>query len=309
MGSDQGSLAPVPALLAVDWAASGRVRACMTTRNGGVSLPPFDEFNLGDHVGDDPQAVASNRASLTTALLARPVFLKQVHGTHAEHLRADTPDGTVADACATTEPGVVCTVMVADCLPVLLADGLGRTVAAAHAGWRGLVGADPEPGTAAAGPVGQGVLESVFELFKALSHEQYRKFAPYSLMDDAVSDGSVWASGCVAWLGPCIGPQSFEVGAAVRDAWAASGIPQAELTRWVLPVPGRPGQWLANLAAVARWRLQALGVLQVFGNDGTDDWCTVAQGSTWFSHRRDSARLGSTGRMAACVWLDNVTGS
>ena len=111
--------------------------ACMTTRDGGCSLPPWQSLNLGDHVGDVPGHVQANRRLLAHSLQARPVFLQQVHGTGVVELHADTPDGTPADACYTFDPGVVCTIMVADCLPLLLWDTAGRWVAAAHAGCPG----------------------------------------------------------------------------------------------------------------------------------------------------------------------------
>ncbi len=287
----------------------------MTTRHGGVSLPPFGSLNLGDHVGDAPAAVAANRATLGQALGARPVFLQQVHGTHTQRLLADTPNGTVADACATTERGLACTVMVADCLPVLLTDARGRTVAAAHAGWRGLAGVGQ--------PDGLGVLEIFFKLFRALSLDIDGKFAIKNSIVRAAAVNQAeaavntpgtaaapadpdWARGCVAWLGPCIGPRAFEVGAEVRQAFMASGLPPQAVARCFEPVAGKAGKHRAHLAALARLRLAQLGVGHIHGNDGSDAWCTVAQDSVWFSHRRDTAGGASTGRMAACVWLDGA---
>ena len=139
-----------PHLLLPEWPAPPGVRALCSTRLGGVSQPPWDTFNLGDHVGDDPAAVAANRAAWARALGARPVFLRQVHGTETVRLDPATPDGTEADACVADAPGVACTIMVADCLPILLCDERGIRVGAAHAGWRGLVGQG-----------GHGVVESI----------------------------------------------------------------------------------------------------------------------------------------------------
>jgi YfiH family protein len=124
--------------LVPDWPAPPGVHALCTTRRGGVSGGNYRGLNLGDHVGDVPADVAANRALLRQAIGARPVFLQQVHGTALLPLDASTPDGEAADACTTTASGVVCTIMVADCLPVLLTDEEGRRVAAAHAGWRGV---------------------------------------------------------------------------------------------------------------------------------------------------------------------------
>jgi YfiH family protein len=265
--------------LGPDWPAPARVKALFTTRSGGVSAPPFDSFNLGDHVRDDPTAVATNRMRLADAMQVRPVFLKQVHGTAVAVLDPDTSDGTEADACLSTQPGVACTIMVADCLPVLFTHTAGTVVAAAHAGWRGLAGEG----------AGQGVLEATFDAFVHAVQGT----------DPAVSRNSVAAS-TLAWLGPCIGPQAFEVGPEVREAFVAQHASAAAC----FMASSAPGKYQANLQALARLRLQVLGITQVFGNDGTPAWCTVSQASRFFSHRRDAARLGSTGRMAACIWLD-----
>lgn len=124
--------------LVPDWPAPAGVRAVCTTRAGGVSRGAFGGLNLGGHVGDEPANVAANRAQLQAAIGVRPVFLQQVHGTDVLPIDATTPDGAVADACTTVDAGIACTIMVADCLPVLFADSEGRRVAAAHAGWRGL---------------------------------------------------------------------------------------------------------------------------------------------------------------------------
>ncbi len=269
-----------PDWLTPDWPAPPGVRALCTTRAGGASRPPYDSFNLGDHVGDDPLAVRSNRAALQGALQARPVFLQQVHGTQVLTLRGDEPDGSVADGCVTTRRGLACTIMVADCLPVLLAHRSGRLVGAAHAGWRGLAGAT---GPQHAAWAGGGILEQIFRRFMAL--------APVDTGDAAIKS---IANEVVVWLGPCIGPEAFEVGPEVKAAFEAHDAQAAAMFR-----PHTPGKWLANLPGLARQRLAALGVTQVYGNDGSAGWCTVANASRFFSHRRDRV----SGRLAACVWL------
>lgn len=119
-----------------DWPAPAAVKACVTTRAGGVSLAPFDSLNLGDHVDDSPEAVAENRRRLTDQLSIRPAWLKQVHGIAVAH--ADPGVVATADASWTATPGIACTAMTADCLPALFCDRAGTRVAAAHAGWRGL---------------------------------------------------------------------------------------------------------------------------------------------------------------------------
>lgn len=282
--------------LVPDWPAPAGVQALCTTRAGGVSQGPYASMNLGTHVGDDPQAVQTNRARLQAALGqstpgARPVFLSQVHGTGVAALTASTPDNTQADACVATEAGVVCTIMVADCLPVLLAHTSGAVVGAAHAGWRGL-----------AGHSGVGVLESamhaLFERFHALALTNKAQAAIENVANNAESLEAV-ARGTLAWLGPCIGPQAFEVGPEVREAFCAAG-PQYSVC--FVPSPTQQGKWLADLAGLARLRLQAMGVTRIYGNDSSAAWCTVTQSARFFSHRRDTALLGGSGRLAACIW-------
>lgn len=242
---------PLP-LLVPDWPAPPNVRAACSTREGGVSAGPYESLNLGDHVGDDDARVARNRELFITALGARPVFMKQVHGAAVAPLARDTPDGVEADACFTRERELACTILVADCLPVLLTDAAGSVVAAAHAGWRGLAG---------------GVVEA--------------------------ASAPLPAGRRMAWLGPCIGPNAFEVGPEVKRAFEQHDPAAAGFFR-----PHSPGKFLADLPGLARARLQALGIAEVFGNDGSDAWCTVTSRSRFFSHRRDRV----SGRFAACIW-------
>ena len=250
-----------------DWPALARVRAVFTTRAGGVSAAPYDALNLGDHVGDALADVQANRARLASEIAAQPVFLQQVHGQVVAHLTGPTVEPLVADASFTTQPGIACTAMVADCLPVLFTDTQGTVVAAAHAGWRGLLGVD-----------GQGVLEVTYKQIRALAH----------------IPSAQAATEIIAWLGPCIGPTAFEVGPEVPAAFIAQQ-PEAA----ALFVPHGAGKWLANLPGLARLRLQALGLRGIYGNDGSPEWCTVGHPSRFFSYRRS----GVCGRMAACIWL------
>lgn len=258
-----------------DWPAPPSVRAVFTTRSGGVSAPPFDSFNLGDHVRDEPLAVETNRERLREVLGSKPVFLTQVHGAQSVLLDDSTPNATEADACVSDQPGVVCTIMVADCLPVLFAHASGKVVAAAHAGWRGLAG---------------GVLESCFDAYA----DAVVRALPQ--IDRTEVAGQTWA-----WLGPCIGPMAFEVGPEVRDSFVGA---QPDTNDCFSAANDGSGKYLANLSALARRRLQAVGIGHAEGNDGSAPWCTVTQASKFFSHRRDAARLGSTGRMAACIWIE-----
>jgi YfiH family protein len=256
-----------PAWLIPDWPAPAKVQAVCTTRSGGASRAPYDSFNLGDHVGDDALQVAANRAALSAALGSRPVFMNQVHGSAVLRLDSRRPDGQSADACLTDRAGVACTVMVADCLPVLLSTRQGQAVAAAHAGWRGL-----------AGTQGLGVLEQTFKEFSAVAQ---------------INKMSI-ATDVIAWLGPCIGPNAFEVGNEVLAAFVQHDALAAKYFQLK-----SSGKWLADLAGLARWRLQRLGVTQVFGNDSSASWCTFSNPSRFYSFRRD----GVTGRVAACIWL------
>lgn len=161
-----------------DWPAPANVRACVTTRSGGVSAAPFDSFNLGDHVDDDPAAVAKNRQRLLSQLGCQPAWLRQVHGIVVAE--ANPALVVEADASWSATPGIACTAMTADCLPVLFCDRAGTRVAAAHAGWRGLAG---------------GVLEATVQALGV---------APEELL---------------VWLGPAIGSAAFEVGAEVREVF------------------------------------------------------------------------------------------
>ena len=247
-----------------DWPVAAHVKSVCTTRNGGVSEGVYASCNLGLHVSDVPAHVQQNRQLLQDRIGVRPVFLDQVHGTDMLDLQASTPDGACADGARTDQRGLACTVMVADCLPVLLCDRDGTQVAAVHAGWRGLLGAG-----------GAGVLEVMVDRMRQ------------------VSGGRSSALPLLAWLGPCIGPRTFEVGPEVRAAFLADN---AQAERHFHPVQG--GKWLADLGGLARQRLARLGGVDVYGNDGSDAWCTVSQPSRYFSHRRDRV----SGRMAACIW-------
>ncbi len=262
-----------------NWPVIEGVQAIFTTRAGGVSNAPWHSLNLGDHVGDDALHVAANRTTVRAVISAlagravQPVFMQQVHGCEVQEITEHTQHGQPFDACVTDQQGVACTVMVADCLPVLFAHRSARVVAAAHAGCRGL-----------AGTRGLGVLEHT-----------WRAYADKL----GVQPNANLAAQTQVWLGPCIGPQAFEVGQQVRDAFMAA---DAHAASCFVPVEGVGGKWLANLPQLARQRLRYLGIEAVYGNDASAAWCTVGQASMFFSHRRDAVALGSTGRMAACIW-------
>jgi polyphenol oxidase len=247
-------------LLRPAWAVPPGVGAAMSLREGGVSEGLYASLNLGVAVGDDAETVAENRARFAAALGARPVWMRQVHGVQVLRLRAGTDAAdTPADAAWTDEPGLACTVQVADCLPVLFALNDGRAVAAAHAGWRGLAA---------------GVLEAAV---------------------DALCRGAgAQPAEVQAWLGPCIGPRQFEVGADVLRAFGhAPGC--ADVSRFVYHERSDgSARWLADLQGLAQDRLAAAGVAAVTATPA----CTVEDASAFFSFRRD----GVTGRMAAAIW-------
>ncbi|AGX88646.1 peptidoglycan editing factor PgeF [Candidatus Symbiobacter mobilis] len=248
------------------WQAPAQVRAVCTTRAGGVSQAPFDTCNLADHVGDDHAAVMANRAALQGMIAAKPVYLSQVHGLEVLTLDAQTPDGCTADASWTALPGMACTVMVADCLPLLLADRQGRWVAAAHVGWRGFVGKD-----------GVGMVDASLRA--------------------AMERGGCTAQDVVAWIGPCIGPEAFEVGKEVCDDVLAYHADAAAHMRQL-----SPETWQVDLPALVRQRLGALGVTRIDGNDSSKPWCTYANPARFYSYRRDAV----CGRIAVAVWICDV---
>jgi hypothetical protein len=257
-----------------DWPAPPEVRALSTQRGGGTSAAPFESFNLGAHVGDSAETVLDNRRRLRALarLPAEPVWLSQQHGSEvldldglqgapgtdapgAEAPGAEAPGAEAprpADASFTHRAGRVCAILTADCLPVLLTSDSGAGVAAAHAGWRGLAA---------------GVVEATV---------QGLALPPSSLL---------------AWLGPGIGPEHFEIGAEVREALlrADPGAEEAFL-------PNARGRYMADLAALARRRLERLGVVRIYGGGA----CTYASPERYFSHRRD----GRTGRQATLIWLE-----
>lgn len=252
-------------LLIPDWIdRPANVGAMTTLRQGGVSLGPYDDgqghggLNLGVHVQDAPEHVAHNRQLLRSILPAEPAWLTQVHGVNvidaAEVQGApNVLNAPDADACLAAQAGVVCAMMTADCLPVLFCDVAGTVVGAAHAGWRGLAA---------------GVLERTVA----------------GMRDRGAGE-------ILAWLGPAIGPQQFEVGQDVLDAFVAR---DAASHRAFVAIPGRAGKFLADIYQLARLRLAQIGVDRVAGGG----FCTVSD-TRFYSYRRDKV----TGRMASLIWL------
>ena len=214
-----------PELILPDWPAPAGVRSAFTLRGGGVSRPPFDTCNIAAHVGDEPPAVAENRARLRSSLALRsePAWLEQVHGHRVVDLDMQTAPASLgpADAAVTRMAGRICAIQVADCMPVLFAARDGSAVGAAHAGWRGLAG---------------GVLEATVRAMNTPAAE------------------------LLAWLGPAIGPAHFEVGEEVRAAFLATDAAAAAAF-----AANARGRWQCDLYALARRRLAALGVRTIHG--------------------------------------------
>ncbi|QVL45423.1 MAG: peptidoglycan editing factor PgeF [Methylophilaceae bacterium] len=232
-----------------EWPAPSNVCAIQTTRLGGVSSAPYDSLNLGDHVNDDPHHVAINRQLLASCVPTEPVWMNQVHGIRVLDA-AKSSCIESADAALTTQKDIVCVTMTADCLPILLCNRQGTIVSAIHAGWRGLC---------------DGVIEATIEAMAVNS--------------DAL----------MAWLGPAIGPDAFEVGVEVR----AQFIEKDQQAASAFKVYGN--RYLADLYQLARQRLNNAGVTQINGGG----LCTHTDASRFFSYRRD----GATGRMATLIWL------
>ncbi len=236
------------AFIEPDWPVPNTIFALSTTRSGGHSRPPWADFNLGQHVGDEPTAVLANRALLQARLprrSAEPNWLQQVHGNRVVRAEAAESD-PVADACWTDRKGAVCAVLTGDCLPVLFCSRLGDRVAAVHAGWRGLLG---------------GVLEA------------------------AIAAMGIDPAHLLAWLGPAIGPGAFEVGPEVRSAYLAdaASVTQAATEACFVESVLRPGYYFADLFQLARIRLVACGLTEVHGGG----ICTFSDPDRFFSYRRD----------------------
>lgn len=247
-------------LLEFAWALPPGVRAAFTTRLGGVSQAPWDSFNLATHVGDDPADVAANRAQLrkVSGLHAEPAWLNQVHGVAVHDLDSAQASTTPvsADAAVSSRAGAACVVMVADCLPVLFTSRDGSRIGAAHAGWRGLA---------------SGVLEQTVSALRV---------PPQDLL---------------AWLGPCISREHFEVGDEVREEFV-----KHDASAEIFFSRNERLRWRADLVGLARRRLERLGLADISG--GT--WCTYADRARFYSHRRD----GKGGRMAALIWRERPAG-
>ena len=251
-----------------DWPAPSNVRALMTTRSADTVGGVRRSMNLGRADGEHAEDVERNRVLLREIAGVEPLWLSQTHGIDVV-VADDSAQWANADAAIATRPGRAASVRVADCMPVLLARRDGAVVGAAHAGWRGLC---------------SGVLE-------ATVHAMRRVGRPDSA--GAAGPASDTHDDVVAWMGPAIGPEWFEVGDDVRDAFIAR---DTAASAAFVPFPGRPGKWLADLYALARMRLRAVGIGSISGGS----FCTLRDEERFFSYRRDR----SVERMAALIWVE-----
>ncbi len=236
-----------------DWPAPPRVRAFVTTREGGVSTGEYGSLNLGSSSGDDPASVSRNRAIVRSHLPSEPRWMAQVHGTDVADLDA-LGEGEVprTDAATTARAGHVGVVLTADCMPVFFTDRKGTRVGVAHAGWRGMAA---------------GVIENTVHAMGVPPRE------------------------VIAWMGPSIGPDAFEVGPEVREAFVAIDDRAVDAFR-----SHTPGKFMADLYALARLRLERAGVESVHGGG----FCTRDDAERFFSYRRAKA----SGRMGAFIWME-----
>ena len=242
-----------------NWPAPANVRALQTTRNGGISLAPYESLNMGLHVNDNPMHVAHNRQLLSDFLPSEPVWLNQVHGINAVDA-AQTDCLPAADASFSTRKNVVCVTMTADCLPILLCNQAGTAVASIHAGWRGLCD---------------------------------------GIIDATVNKMPVNSADLIAWLGPAIGPNAFEVGAEVREQFMIKDA-KSEIAFKKQGENQAQDKWLADIYKIATQCLNNLGITQIYGGGQSENWCTFTDKEKFFSFRRD----GATGRMATLIWLE-----
>ncbi|HAT39944.1 peptidoglycan editing factor PgeF [Polynucleobacter necessarius] len=248
--------------IAPQWPAPKTIHCLVSTRSDGVSGAPFHSLNLGDHVGDNAADVLLNRTIFTKKLPNQPIWLKQTHS-----IVVSTPksralpgcDEILADASVSNVPNEVLVIMTADCLPVLLTNTKGTIIGAAHSGWRGL---------------SAGILENTVNAMLKL-------------------DSETQSSDLIAWMGPAIGPDFFEVGQDVKTCFQESGVSFAENA--FKPIPNKPGKFLADICRLARGRLETLGLKMIFGAEH----CTVRDQELFFSYRRD----GQTGRFASAIWI------
>lgn len=251
-------------LISADWPAPDGIHTLVTLRTNGSSVGAYSSLNLGDHVGDDFNAVLLNRQALQAVLPSAPIWMRQIHGTSVSNTLSRLEGSTQlpeADAAITDRPSEVLAVLTADCMPVFFCSDDGKHVGIAHAGWRGLCA---------------GILQNTLDALVKQS-------------------GGLPQSAFMAWLGPAIGPNHFEVGEDVTEAFANHGFQVGSDS--FIPIPSRPNKYLGNLALLAHQALQNAGIERIYGGD----LCTYSDPKRFFSHRRD----GVSGRFASLIWIQS----
>jgi len=241
-----------------DWPAPDFIKAGTTTRQRGKSTAPYASFNLATHVGDNLESVIQNRNQVRTGLSLsnQPQWLEQIHSTKVVLLPTNE-SLPKADAAYTTQKSVVCAVMTADCLPLLVTDTKGTCVAAIHAGWRGLA---------------DGIIASTVKKLPVKSEL------------------------LLVWLGPAIGPEVYEVGEEVYDAFTRMDEEAKQAFKPVIKPASAKQHWLFDIYSMAKLQLGRLGIANVYGGN----FCTFNEKEKFYSYRRD----GVTGRMASLIWID-----
>jgi YfiH family protein len=241
--------------LVPDWPAPINIHAATTLRTGGVSQNAFFSLNPASHVGDNDECVGTNRQIIRNmlGLPSEPVWLEQIHSNRAVEA-LETGLLHQADASFSNQAGIVCAVMTADCLPLLVCSKDGLQVAAIHAGWRGLLA---------------GVIRNTLIAMEA--------------------------NGCskdlLVWLGPAIGPDCFEVGSEVREAFLEKSMSFNDAFK-----QQGNDKWLADIYHLARIELATLGIVEIYGGS----YCTFTEHERFYSYRRDA----QTGRMATLIWRE-----
>ncbi len=259
-------------LITPTWPAPATVKSAISTRLGGYSLAPYDGNNLADHVDDNPDAVNKNRVQLKVELNLKnkPLWLQQVHGNVLVPAHEhDDSDQIEADGSYTDQEGHVCAVLTADCLPILLCNKQGSWVAAIHAGWKGIANR---------------IVETAAQAYGSEPSE------------------------LIAYLGPAIGPQHFEVQQDMVDAVTADLTAMQKkifIKKCFTAKEGNDGYFLCDIYELARQRLAKAGITEVYGGD----YCTFSDSERFYSHRRaqqeQDAENRNTGRMASLIWIDN----
>jgi len=290
-------------LISADWPAPDGIHTLVTLRTNGSSVGAYSSLNLGDHVGDDFNAVLLNRQALQAVLPSAPIWMRQIHGTSVSNTLSRLEGSTQlpeADAAITDRPSEVLAVLTADCMPVFFCSDDGKHVGIAHAGWRGLCAGILQNTLDALVKQSGGLPQSAFMAWLGpaigpnhfeVGEDVIEAFANHGFPIGSDSFIPIPSS----WLGPAIGPNHFEVGEDVIEAFANHGFQIGSDS--FIPIPSRPNKYLGNLALLAHQALQNAGIERIYGGD----LCTYSDPKRFFSHRRD----GVSGRFASLIWIQS----